>query len=95
VRDSLRRTLAEEKAASDPEVQIAAVLRFARFAQPIGDIDQILEEVERGRELARSTSIRTLRRPASVDRRPSVSKQSSFVGMLPCTGTPIEEVRHG
>jgi hypothetical protein len=51
VRDSLRRTLAEEKAAMDPQARIAAVLRFARFSGPTGDIDQILEEIERGREL--------------------------------------------
>jgi len=51
VRDSLRRTLAED-AAFDPERRIAAVLRFARFAGPTGDIDQILEEIERGRGVA-------------------------------------------
>jgi hypothetical protein len=51
VRDSLRRTLSEEKAERDPQARIAAVLRFARFAGPTGDIDQILEEIERGRGL--------------------------------------------
>jgi hypothetical protein len=49
VRDSLRRIVAEE--AEDPERRIAAVLRFARFAGPTGDIDQVLEEIERGRGL--------------------------------------------
>ena len=45
VRDSLRRTVAAEQ-------RIAAVLRFARFAGPTGDIDQLLAEIERGRALA-------------------------------------------
>ena len=35
-----------------PEQRIAAVLRFARFAGPTGDIDQLLGEIERGRALA-------------------------------------------
>ena len=51
VRDSLRRTVAEEQQLA-PEQRIAAVLRFARFAGPTGDIDQLLGEIERGRELA-------------------------------------------
>ncbi|MYB43193.1 MAG: antitoxin [Chloroflexi bacterium] len=50
VRDSLRRTVAEEQQVS-PEERIAAVLRFARFAGPTGDIDQMLAEIERGRAL--------------------------------------------
>ncbi len=50
VRDSLRRTLAEEQQVS-PDERIAAVLRFARFAGPTGDIDQLLAEIERGRAL--------------------------------------------
>jgi len=50
VRESLRRTLAEETG-PDPEERIAAVLRFARFAGPTGDIDQLLAEIERGRAL--------------------------------------------
>lgn len=52
VRDSLRRTLADEEAAEDPERRIAAVLRFARFSGPTGDIEQILAEIERGRGLS-------------------------------------------
>ncbi|MDE2695904.1 MAG: hypothetical protein OXH97_05235 [Chloroflexota bacterium] len=32
-----------------PEQRIAAVLRFARFSGPTGDIDQLLDEIERGR----------------------------------------------
>ena len=51
VRDSLRRTVAEEQQLA-PEQRIAAVLRFARFAGPTGDIDQLLAEIERGRALA-------------------------------------------
>jgi hypothetical protein len=51
VRDSLRRTLAEDQSEVDPQERIAAILRFARFAEPIGDIDQVLEEIERGRGL--------------------------------------------
>ena len=50
VRDSLRRTVAEEQQLA-PEQRIAAVLRFARFAGPTGDIDQLLGEIERGRAL--------------------------------------------
>lgn len=51
VRESLRRALAEETEL-EPEQRIAAVLRFARFAGPTGDIDQILSEIESGRGLA-------------------------------------------
>lgn len=50
VRESLRRTLAEEQAV-EPAERIARVLQFARFAGPTGDIDQLLEEIERGRGL--------------------------------------------
>ncbi|MDA0350607.1 MAG: antitoxin [Chloroflexi bacterium] len=48
VRDSLRRTVAEEPEI-EPAERIAAVLRFARFSGPTGDIEQMLEEIERGR----------------------------------------------
>jgi hypothetical protein len=50
VRDSVRRTLTE-RADDQPEKRIAAVLRFARFNGPVADIDQILDEIERGRGL--------------------------------------------
>jgi hypothetical protein len=50
VRESLRRTLAEHDEA-DPDQRIAAVLRFARFSGPTGDIEQILDEIERGRSV--------------------------------------------
>jgi hypothetical protein len=49
VRDSLRRTLPGDEA-PDPNMRIALVLGFARFAGPTGDIDRILTEVEKGRE---------------------------------------------
>ncbi|HUG48176.1 MAG TPA: hypothetical protein VMP67_07155 [Candidatus Limnocylindria bacterium] len=52
VRDSLRRTLAEEEVQVDPERRIAAVLRFARFNGPTGEIDALLDEIERGRGVA-------------------------------------------
>ena len=51
VRDSLRRTAAEEPR-PPPEERIAAVLRYARFAGPTGDIDRLLSEIERGRTSA-------------------------------------------
>ena len=51
VRDSLRRTVAEERHVAAEE-RIAAVLRFARFAGPTGDIDQVLAEIGRGQTSA-------------------------------------------
>ncbi|MEX0784446.1 MAG: antitoxin [Dehalococcoidia bacterium] len=51
VRESLRRTLADGSD-SDPDQRIAAVLRFARFAGPTGDIHELLGDIERGRGLA-------------------------------------------
>jgi hypothetical protein len=48
VRESLRRTVADE-AGVDPERRVAAILRFARFSGPTGDIDAILADIERGR----------------------------------------------
>ncbi len=50
VRESLRQAVAED-AAQDPDKRIAAVLRFARFSGPTGDIDQLIDEIERGRDL--------------------------------------------
>ena len=50
VRDSLRRTVAEEQQET-PERRIAAVLRFARYAGPTGEIEELLGEIERGRSL--------------------------------------------
>jgi hypothetical protein len=49
--ESLRRTLAGEPEL-EPEQRIAAVLRFARFSGPTGEIDQLLQEIEGGRALA-------------------------------------------
>lgn len=48
VRESLRRTTAEA-VDEDPERRIAAVLRYARYSGPTGDIDEVLAEIERGR----------------------------------------------
>lgn len=48
VRESLRRSVAEEPE-PDPERRIAAVLRFARYAGPTGDIEQLLHEIDQGR----------------------------------------------
>ena len=50
VRDGLRREL-ERDGDMDPDQRIAAILRFARFAGPTGDIDQLLEQIEQGRGL--------------------------------------------
>ena len=50
VRDGLRREL-ETDGDMDPDQRIAAILRFARFAGPTGDIDQLLEQIEQGRGL--------------------------------------------
>jgi hypothetical protein len=49
VRDSVRRTVSE--GAGSPEMRIAAVLKFARFEGPTGDIDEVLREIENGRGL--------------------------------------------
>lgn len=50
VRDSLRHTVAAA-AEPAPEDRIAAVLRFARFAGPTGEIDELLAQIEDGRGL--------------------------------------------
>ena len=50
VRDALRRSL-EDEAEPTPEERIAAILRFARFAGPTGDIEEVLAEIEEGRGL--------------------------------------------
>ncbi len=34
-----------------PQEKIAAIMRYARFSGPTGDIEQILGEIDRGREL--------------------------------------------
>lgn len=51
VRETLRRGIVERNE-PDPEVRIAAILRFARFAGPTGSIDELLADIERGRGLA-------------------------------------------
>ena len=50
VRESVRKAVAEQPAV-DPDRRIAAVLRFARFAGPTGDVDRLLAEIEQGRAL--------------------------------------------
>jgi hypothetical protein len=50
VRDSLRQSLVEVPE-PDPDPRIATILRFARYSGPTGDIGQMLEEIERGRDL--------------------------------------------
>jgi hypothetical protein len=50
VRESLRRSL-EEESETDPDRRIAAVLRFARFAGPTGDIEHVLADIDHGRHL--------------------------------------------
>ncbi|MBI2896712.1 MAG: hypothetical protein HYY06_24350 [Deltaproteobacteria bacterium] len=50
VRESLRRTLEEDRERPADE-RIAAVLRFARYSGPTGDIDRMLAEIESGRGL--------------------------------------------
>ena len=50
VRDSLRRTVSEQEEV-DPEHRIAAILRFARFNGPTGDMVEVLADIERGRAL--------------------------------------------
>lgn len=52
VRDALRRAMADEEGAEDPEQKLAAVLRFARYSGPTGDIEQLLGEIESGRGLS-------------------------------------------
>jgi hypothetical protein len=51
VRESLRQALAIDEGV-DPDKRIAAVLAFARFSGPTGNIEDILEEIERGRGLS-------------------------------------------
>lgn len=48
VRASLKRTV-EEAREPAPEERIAAVLRFARFEGPTGDIASLLADIEAGR----------------------------------------------
>jgi hypothetical protein len=77
VRDSLRRTLARADEVP-PEERIAAVLRFARFSGPTGDIDEILAEIEAGRGLDGSTSTAMCRCTWSVPSAPTKRAQSNW-----------------
>lgn len=49
IRASLGRRGADEKEV-DPQQRIAAVLRFAAFDGPTGEIELLIEEIERGRD---------------------------------------------
>ena len=49
VREGLRAYL-ERKRESSPEEKIAKLLRYAKHAGPTGDIEQILSEIEAGRD---------------------------------------------
>jgi len=51
VRESLQRSLAEGPE-MEPDARAAAILRFARFSGPSADIDEMLADIERGRDLA-------------------------------------------
>jgi hypothetical protein len=46
-----RRDPVGEQPEEDVAERIAAILRFARFEGPTGDIDELLADIERGREL--------------------------------------------
>ena len=48
VRESIRHMIAEGPD-EGPEKRIAAVLHFAGFDDPTADIEQVLDEIERGR----------------------------------------------
>ncbi len=49
VRESLRQRL-ESARPESPDVRAGRILRFAKHAGPTGSIEQILGEIERGRE---------------------------------------------
>lgn len=44
-----RHGLATRFSLKDPEIKLAALRRAAAMSHPTGDIEQILEEIERGR----------------------------------------------
>jgi len=48
VRQGLRRIVSEPEEVP-VDTRIARILKFARFSGPTGDMDQILDEIERGR----------------------------------------------
>ena len=49
VRESIRNRL-ERGRPVEPSQRLAALLRFTRFSGPTGDIEQLLAEIEQGRE---------------------------------------------
>ena len=51
VRESVRRTVAEE-AEVDPQERIAKLMRYMQYNGSTGDIEELLAQIEEGRELA-------------------------------------------
>lgn len=49
VRSALREAR-EQRPVNEPEVKLKSVRRAVKFSFPSGDIDQMLREIERGRE---------------------------------------------
>ena len=49
VRESIRQALNRDHAIRPPEERIAAILRFAGFAGPTGDVEEVLAAIDRGR----------------------------------------------
>jgi hypothetical protein len=68
VRASLKRTV-EDARERLPEERIAAVLRFARFEGPTGDIQSLLADIEAGRSQAENTEVGAAKRPRQRGRR--------------------------
>lgn len=62
VRASLKRTV-EDARERLPEERIAAVLRFARFEGPTGDIESLLADIEAGRSEVAKLETGTTKRP--------------------------------
>lgn len=62
VRASLKRTV-EDARERLPEERIAAVLRFARFEGPTGDIESLLADIEAGRSEVAKPETGTTKRP--------------------------------
>lgn len=51
VRESIRVMLQKRRPKSSSE-RIASILKFARYCGPSGDIDTLLEQIEKGRRIA-------------------------------------------
>ncbi len=48
VRETLKAAMTKD-GPQNPEVRIARILRYSKHASPIGDIEKVLAEIERGR----------------------------------------------